>query len=334
MKYSRFFLLLFVFALSPALKAQESNFRILFLADDEGTLRPYTMLPDGTDIELLIDSEFEEGGKITYVSLSPDGRTLAVSSNNYRPEIDPAYNADEIFLLDMETGVITQLTDDALNNTEPKWSPDSQHLAYLTGNGMNGYDTLHVFDTVSQATAVVATYTDFASVVIDNLVPIFRNFDWSPDGQKIVLSGQVGLPEGYNILLLINADGTEARQVTSHEISSGPSVAWGAEPNIIYTRCSDFYSDSPDEICQLNLETLEFAPITQLRSVLPEDSSPNIYGLDVNPDGQIAFVYGLGGREDDLSSIYLLHPTDYNAPTLIAEIASYRHFIGWVELPE
>jgi Tol biopolymer transport system component len=60
---------------------------------------------------------------------SPDGRTVVFSSNR-------AGNLD-LWLLDLETGSLTQLTDDVAQDWDPAFTPDGRHLLYSSDRGGN-----------------------------------------------------------------------------------------------------------------------------------------------------------------------------------------------------
>jgi len=92
-----------------------------------------TIAPDGTDLEPLSDSNGQpiHGREPRW---SPDGGTLAFIS--YGPSGDRQSNP-EIFLLDVESGDIRQLTDCHRNRAtchELSWSPDGTRLVFRSNH--------------------------------------------------------------------------------------------------------------------------------------------------------------------------------------------------------
>ena len=103
------------------------------------------------------------------------------------------------------------------------------------------------------------------------------------------MSGQTPLPDAFNVLVVVDADGTNAHQVTPNEISVGvPS--WSSDSNIIYALCS---MDTYHEICRLNIQTSQIDLLSDLRTAIPDAASPYITSLDVSPEGEIIFSYGV-----------------------------------------
>jgi Tol biopolymer transport system component len=321
-KWTLSLMLLAALTVGNNIKAQESNRRILFLSDHEGSIALYTMQADGTDIQRWSLPLFEEGGTITSASLSPDGTTLAVSS---RKERSPDDFTDEIFLLELATGAITMLTNDGRNNTLPSWSPDSQHLAYLTGLGVNGFGTVHIADLVSHDLQVLMTETSLAPVVHEDIGAVIRWLDWSPDGNQLVLSVQTGLPDVFNMLIVVNADGTDARQVTPNEMSVGPVVSWGADPNSIYTAC---HINDYGEICQLSLQTLQIAQLSNMTTAFPDADNPFVSSLDVSPEGEVIFSYGVTDP-----SIYQFNVADGSVILIRSVTSDNFELLGSVDMP-
>jgi Tol biopolymer transport system component len=67
-----------------------------------------------------------------FLDWSPDGKTLVYSAIDTK---DGVGYGDDLFLIDLATGGITQLTDDRLSDTFPAFSPDGQWIAFSHSNG-------------------------------------------------------------------------------------------------------------------------------------------------------------------------------------------------------
>jgi Tol biopolymer transport system component len=73
-------------------------------------------------------------GAVTTPAWSPDGRTIAVSGNSG--------GVSDLYLVDVQTGETTQLTDDRYADLQPAWSPDGRRLAFVTDRAGTDFDNL------------------------------------------------------------------------------------------------------------------------------------------------------------------------------------------------
>ena len=69
-------------------------------------------------------------GRIGAATLSPDGSQLLYTVTYYSMEANRGVTA--IYLRDMASGAVQQLTDHASNNHSPKWSVDGKILYFLS----------------------------------------------------------------------------------------------------------------------------------------------------------------------------------------------------------
>jgi Tol biopolymer transport system component len=90
---------------------------IVFNSDRDGALRGYFVEPDGANVRPVgVESWFE------YPVWSPDGTRIVftgASGDNY-----------EVFVLDVATGEVTQLTNVPGDDSWPVWSPDGSLIAF------------------------------------------------------------------------------------------------------------------------------------------------------------------------------------------------------------
>ena len=175
---------------------------IVFNSDRGGSLlRGYLMDPDGTNVRPLgVDAWVE------YPSFSPDGRRLAFMGtvgSNY-----------EVFVADVASGAVRQLTDAPGQDGWPAWSPDGTTIAFSSvrddcafappdaecwraDSGAVHYDTWLVDPDGANLRRATPEYGQFVA--------------WSPDSRHLLVSGYalyVIRPDGTGRLEL-RADGIE-----------------------------------------------------------------------------------------------------------------------------
>ncbi len=118
----------------------------------------------------------------------------------------------EIYVLDPQTGLTTQLTNDPGNDVEPQWSPDGEQIVFASDR--DGDYELYIMN---------ADGTDL--VKLTNNMAEDRQPRWQPDGQHIVYVSDVN---GQWDLYVISADGKTVRQLTNDAADErGPG--WAAE---------------------------------------------------------------------------------------------------------
>lgn len=94
------------------------------------------MRSDGANARRVTDAA---GVSLPY-SWSPDGRTLAFSSSRADNPSGRTAGGD-LFLLDVATSKVTQLTRGPAEDAEPAFSPDGRQIAFSsTGRGARGSD--------------------------------------------------------------------------------------------------------------------------------------------------------------------------------------------------
>jgi TolB protein len=95
---------------------------IAFVSDRSGTPQIYIMSVDGTNLRRMTTAA--QGGDASAPSWSPNGLFMAF---HWRVSETGTY---DIYVMEIATGNIIQLTHDAGRNEHPTWSPDGRHLAF------------------------------------------------------------------------------------------------------------------------------------------------------------------------------------------------------------
>jgi TolB protein len=139
---------------------------------------------------------------------SPDGTKIAYTRHS-APAPDPRNPSDaEIYLINPDGTELTRLTFNDYEERAPSWSPDGSRIVFMARVGTHPGIPGSKFEIC----AMNADGTNFLQLT-DNAVfegtPTF-----SPDGQKIVFSRDVGAGQGQE-LFSMNADGTNQMQLTN-----------------------------------------------------------------------------------------------------------------------
>lgn len=105
----------------------------------------------------------------------------------------------EVFVLDPQTGLTTQLTNSPATDIEPDWSPDGSLVTFVSDR--DGDFELYIMR---------ADGTDLRQITFNNAAE--RLPRWQPNGEYIVYSSDVN---GQWDLYVISADGAVVRQLTN-----------------------------------------------------------------------------------------------------------------------
>jgi TolB protein len=94
--------------------------QVAFVSDRGGTPQLYTMDADGSEVQKV---ELPDMGYVIDPAWSPNGQLLAFSWRR------PNGNYD-LYVMDIATHALVELTRDAGRNERPSWAPDGRHLIF------------------------------------------------------------------------------------------------------------------------------------------------------------------------------------------------------------
>jgi len=94
--------------------------QVVFVSDRDGLPQLYTMDADGSDLTKI---PLPDMGYVIDPAWSPNGQLLAFSWRR------PSGNYD-IYVMDIASHALVELTRDAARNERPSWAPDGRHLVF------------------------------------------------------------------------------------------------------------------------------------------------------------------------------------------------------------
>ena len=139
-------------------------------------------------------------------SWSPDGTHLVVG-------VETPDGADDIEVLDVATGALTNVTNAPGDDLDPAWSPDGAHIAFASDRDNPDANVYDIYVTTPDGTTQTRLT---ATADSDDGLPA-----WSPDGSRLSYVSAVG----NNLrVVVMNADGSGAAF-----LAAGTEPAWSPD---------------------------------------------------------------------------------------------------------
>lgn len=173
--------------------------RIAYVVSSNSSYELWISGVDGSNPTNLTNGQF---GNIQWPQFSPDGTILSFSGAN-----GPMSN--QVFLVDLSTLVVTQLTHSNFGIGYPSWKPDGSGFVASVASGIAPAILM-----ISRDGSTVTTLFDYGTIGVGTFYSVMP----SPDGTKLVFMTSVNVPGSLNdpqtVLGLSvwtsNLDGTDA----------------------------------------------------------------------------------------------------------------------------
>lgn len=190
---------------------------------------------------------------------SADGQKILYASN-----VNGIY---QIFTMNVDGGVQTQLLYSKTDDTQPAWQPGTTRRKISYQNNGNGDYDIYIYDLVDNSSKVI-TLADSQET----------QASWSPDGRQIAF---VSNNDGDFDIYVMNEDGQEPKKLTQNE-DYDSSPVWSPDGNKI----AFISKRNPDQHFQLFVMNADGSQETQVTKSDFTISSP-VW----SPDGKaIAFI--------------------------------------------
>ncbi len=252
----------------PPPPTREHIGRIIFTCT-RGELNQLCMIyADGTGYQQLTNVEANN----YYPTYSPKGGSIVYASNQNGGVFD-------LFLFVFEGSRLIRLTNFIGNVISPSFSPDGARILFAN-RAADGPTSLWTVDNTGANSDLL--YAGPNTIVAA---------DWSPDGSSIAFAMAVNQPNEYEVFIM-NADGTNAQQLTNGLPGIGGSLDWSPDGKYLLIYAGP---QGDKNIFRIDVQAKTAAQLT---------NGGNNAASSYSPDGQWIAFNSL--RNNDQADIFIM----------------------------
>jgi Tol biopolymer transport system component len=236
--------------------AAQDGSTLAFAARSHGRTQVYLSAADGSDPHVVTNDRYEG----SHPALSPDASMLAYTG--FGDE-----ESRNVFLQDLTTGRVRQLTHERHDVSELAWSPDGNSILYSIS--IRGLRSAKIFDPgASSLLKIVDVSTGIARTIAGTHRAAADFGAWSPDGRVIAyMTGHEWTDNSYGfdpaVIWVMGADGSSLRRVVTFDARAF-GVTWTPDGNLAFSRLDgdvfNTYELDPEN-GQMTLLTSGFLPV-------------------------------------------------------------------------
>jgi TolB protein len=257
--------------LTPLPKPTKEHIGRLIFTCQRGDFNQLCMInADGTGFQQM--TEFDANSY--YPTFSPQGGSIVYASSQNGGVFD-------LFLFVFQGQRTVRLTDHIGNVLSPSFSPDGNKILFAN-RAAEGPTSLWTIDPDGQNADLL--YAGPNTIVAA---------DWSPLGNRIAFAMAVDQPDSYEVFIM-NADGTDVRQLTRGLPGIGGSLDWAPDGRHLL-----LYAGAPGDknIFLVDVDAETAAQLT---------NGGNNAACSFSPDGQWIAFNSL--RNNDQADIFIMRP--------------------------